>query len=265
MKPKKCLFARKSVPYLGHVVSAEGIRPNPEKLQGIRDFPVPTSVSTLKSFIGTCSYYRRFIKDFATLASPLNKLLLKESKFLWSDECQESFELLKEKLCSPPVLIHHEFSQLFYLETDASGTGISAILSQVPRGGTYPNTTMPLPVAYASRALGKTERRYHTTEREALACYWGIQYFRSYLYGRHFVVKTDHCPNTALLNTKSTSSRMQKWALKLQDHNFTVEYRSGASNRNADGLSRAYEDSYKPTKMVLATDVTFFPPNFERE
>ena len=132
LKPKKCFFAQPEVKYLGHVVSCKEVTPDPDKICKVRDFPVPTDVSNVRQFLGLASYYRRFVKQFATIADPLHRLLKKDAEFSWTDDCKLAFEELKEALVPAPVLVYPRFGEgeSFILETDASMEGLGAVLGQ---------------------------------------------------------------------------------------------------------------------------------------
>ena len=189
LKTEKCNFAQKAVKYLGHVVSAEGICPDPAKTEVVVSYPVPASAKEVKQFMGLCNYYRRFVKDYSKIASPLFKLLSKENakSFTWNSASQNAFEELKSRLVSPPILAYPDFKLPFLLQTDASDTAIGAVLSQVQEG-------TERVIAYWSRKLQKAERNYSTTEREALAVVASLKEFYPYVYGFPCKLITDHNP-----------------------------------------------------------------------
>ena len=164
LKPSKCTFFQSSVKYLGHVVSREGVMADPDKVRKVATWPVPTSTKETQSFLGFANYYRRFIRDFAEIAKPLHRLTEKTAPFNWTVECQAAFQELRQRLTSALILAHPDFSQQFILDTDASDTGMGAVLSQVDREG------RERAIAYGSRLLSKTERRYCVTRRELLGC-----------------------------------------------------------------------------------------------
>ena len=178
LKPKKCKFARRKAAYLGHVVSEAGIEMDTEKVEKVQNFPAPNNLKTLRQFLGLSSYYRRYIPDFSKVASPLYALTQKNAPFIWSPSCQQAFDKLKQLLTTAPILAFPNFSKPFLLETDASGTGLGAVLSQEQEDGSI------RPLAFASRTLQKQERNYGISEREALAVVWAVKHFRPYLY-RH--------------------------------------------------------------------------------
>ena len=231
LKPKKCSFLQHEVTYLGHVVGGSRIKPDSSKIDKVSNFPAPKSVTEVKSFLGLCSYYRKFIKNFASVAYPLNRLTRKNVKFVWDNNCQEAFNKLKNLLVCAPVLRLPDFSRQFILQTDASNYAIGAVLSQIIDGQEHP-------IAFASRQLNGAEEKYATIEKEALAIKFGIQMYRPYIFGTHFKIQTDHNPLTYLAKMKDDSQRVARWALLLQEYDFEIEHRKGIDNANADALSR---------------------------
>lgn len=233
LKTEKCNFAQKAVKYLGHVVSAEGIYPDPAKTEVVVRYPVPTSAKEVKQFMGLCNYYRRFVKDHSKIAAPLFKLLSKENAkfFSWNSASQKAFEELKSRLISPPILAYPDFKQPFLLYTDASDTAIEAVLSQVQEG-------TERVIAYWSRKLQKAERNYSTTEREALAVVASLKEFYPYVYGFPCKLITDHNPLTSLKGIKDVGGRLTRWLLFLQQFNLDFQYKPGRLHTNADTLSR---------------------------
>ncbi|UYV75954.1 K02A2.6-like [Cordylochernes scorpioides] len=220
INPDKCLFGSTRIKILGHVVDKDGIQPDSEKVEAIKKFPVPKSVCDIQSYLGLCSYYRRFIKNFSKIAAPLQILLKKDQKFIWTQEQKDSFESLKKALMQKPVLGHFKESAITKLHTDASSYGLGAVLVQIQEN-------QENPIAYASRTLSKAEKNYSTTERECLAVIWAIGKFRPYLYGRPFEVVSDHHSLCWLAGLKDPSGRLARWALKLQDFDATITYKSG--------------------------------------
>jgi hypothetical protein len=231
LKPEKCEFLRKEVSYLGHVISENGVLPERTKTKAVEEFPTPQNVKQLRSFLGLLSYYRRFVPNFSHIAAPLHTLLKKDTPYEWTADHEQTFQSLKGKLLSPPILRYPDFNRRFVLTTDASGEGLGAVLSQGEIG-------KDLPVAFASRTLNRAEKSYSTTEKELLAIVWGMRYFRPYLYGRKFTAVTDHKPLTWIMNVKDPGSRLLRWRIKLEEYNYEVVYNKGALNTNADALSR---------------------------
>ena len=183
LKPQKCFFLLKEVHYLGHLISREGIAPDPAKTQKVREFPVPTDIAKVRQFVGLASYYRRFMPGYARIANPLHALTKKEVNFHWTVECQAAFDHLKELPVTSPVLAYPQFGlgKEFVLETDASLEGLGAVLSQRQGDGHLH------PIAYASRCLQPHERNYAITELETLGLVWACKHFRPYLLGYHCV------------------------------------------------------------------------------
>lgn len=274
LQPEKCEFLRREVAYLGHIISEDGVKPNPDKIKAVTMFPIPQTPKDVKSFLGLVSYYRRFISDFSKTAKPLTSLLKKDQPFLWENQQQLAFEELKSKLTSAPVLCYPDFTKPFLLTTDASNHALGAVLSQGPLG-------KERPVAYASRTLNKSECNYSTTEKELLAILYGCKTFRPYLYGQKFQIITDHRPLKWLFNHKDPSSKMQRWRLKLEEYDYEILYRKGKLNSAADALSRypvnpVYpknpEQAIPPTDNNTAEDLDrdlldllVTPPSFQIE
>ena len=234
LKPKKCLLLRREVPYLGHVISKEGIRPDPAKTEKVHRFPTPVDETKVRQFLGLASYYRRFVPGFAQIAAPLHALTKKNAVFHWTPECESAFSKLKELLTTAPVLSYPVFGPQceFILETDASGVGLGAILAQKQVDGSVH------PVAYASRTLDSHERNYGISEMETLALVWAVRYFRPYLLGHHTTVYTDHAACRSLLGSARPSGKLGRWAPTIQEMDLTILHRSGKKNANADALSR---------------------------
>jgi len=231
IKPSKCHLLQTSVHYLGHVVSAKGIETDPGKVKCVSNWPVPTTSKELSSFLGLASYYRRFIKNFAHVAAPLHALIHKGKSWQWSAECTEAFFELKKRLISAPVLMLPDFSKSFVLDTDASGEGLGAVLSQIINGKEHV-------ISYASRTLSHTEKRYCATRREMLALVWGSRHFRPYLYGRKFLLRTDHNSLCWLHNFKEPEGQVARWLETMAEFQYEVIHRPGKQHSNADSLSR---------------------------
>ena len=225
---EKRQFCRSELKYLGYVVNEHGLQVNPEKVKAIEQFPQPTCASSLKRFIGLASWYRRFVYHFSTIMAPLHALTSKKAKFVWTDECENAFQIIKGKLMYAPILSCPVFSKEFDVYWDASSVGLGAIISQEGRV-----------IAYASRSLTENERRYFTTELECLAVLWAIDKFRCDLEGYKFKVITDHSALKWLHNLKDPKGRLGRWALALQSYNFEIIHRKGKEHQAPDALSRA--------------------------
>lgn len=232
LEPKKCAFLRKEVLYLGHIINENGVSPDPKKIECIKNYPRPKNPKDIKSFLGLLNYYRRFVDNFAKIAKPLTALLKKNVNFKWNDRCEDAFDKLKQVLINPPLLVYPDWEKgNFNLTTDASQYAIGAVLSQ----GIVPNDQ---PIAYASRTLNQAETNYSDFQKELLAIIWAVKHFRCYLYGRHFIIITDHRPLTFLFGIKDVSSQLMRWRLQLSEYDYTIKYRAGTENSNADCLSR---------------------------
>ncbi|MCP3668139.1 MAG: hypothetical protein GY696_37575, partial [Gammaproteobacteria bacterium] len=237
LKPTKCHFGCAEIPFLGHVISASGVRPDPSKVEAVKNYKVPSSVLEVRQFCGLVGFYRRFIRNFAMTAKPLYQLLQKGHIFYWSAECQKAFEQLRDELVAPNILCYPDFSRPFCLSTDACDSGLGTVLSQSDDDGEE------RPVAYASRSLSKAERNYAIIEKEGLGIVWAIKYWRHYLYGRKFTLFTDQAPLKWILKSRDSTGRLQRWSLSLQEYDYTVEHRKGIHNSNADALSRLYVEN----------------------
>ena len=250
LKPTKCHFLRDQVPYLGYVISKEGISPDPSKTEKVKSFPRPKDATSVRSFVGLASYYRRFVPNFATVAAPLHRLTKKNVPFEWSRECEDSFCMLKSLLTEAPVLVYPQFGpeRSFLLETDASGVGLGAVLSQKQDDNTYH------PIAYASKSLQVHEKNYAISELETLAIVWAVKKFRAYLLGHPCTVLTDHAACLSLLNTPRPSAKLARWAMAIQELNLEIKHRSGRANANADALSRHPVDDALTCSVIGKVD-----------
>ena len=228
----KCHFFLHSIKFLGHEITRQGILPDEEKIDKVKNFPTPHNLRTLRGFIGLASYYRKFINKFSDIAKPLNKLLQKDEPFVWSKEQRKAFELLKHHLITAPILQHPKYDKPFYLHTDASSFGLGAVLAQKDE-----ENKREFAIAYASRSLNTAEKNYSATDLECLAVIWAVEYFRHYFGTDHFYVVTDH---SALkwLHTSELKGRRARWILRLEPYNYTIIHRAGRKHNNADSLSR---------------------------
>uniref|UniRef100_A0A3B3BNF8 Gypsy retrotransposon integrase-like protein 1 n=1 Tax=Oryzias melastigma TaxID=30732 RepID=A0A3B3BNF8_ORYME len=251
---EKCVFFQTSVKYLGHVVSQDGVKTDPDKISTLTSWPVPKTLKELRSFLGFAGYYRRFVEGYSAIVKPLHELtagyppLQKGLKPLrepqkyhnpkepfggrWTPGCQQAFDTIIEKLTLAPVLAFADPQKPYILHTDASSTGLGAILYQE-------HEEKKRVVAYASRGLTKSESRYPAHKLEFLALKWAVtEKFSDYLYGAQFTVVTDSNPLTYLLTTAKLDATSYRWLSALSTYNFKIVYRAGKRNADADGLSR---------------------------
>eukprot|EP00731_Ephydatia_muelleri_P036715 Em0310g4a len=231
LKPKKCRLLRRKVNYLGYIVSSGGVQTDPLKVECILSWPSPTTQKELRQFLGLASYYRRFVKGFASIAAPLNHLLEKGKPWEWTKVCEHAFSSLKKMLTTSPILAYPDFEIEFTVDCDASGDGLGAVLSQCIGGGENV-------ISYASRSLTKPEKKYCATRKEMLALVWAVGQFRPYLLGRPFIVRTDHSALQWLYSFKEPEGQVARWLESLAEYEFTVQHRPGKKHTNADALSR---------------------------
>ncbi|GFV08002.1 retrovirus-related Pol polyprotein from transposon 17.6 [Trichonephila clavipes] len=250
LNSKKCLFAAQ-VKILGHLVSSNGVRPDPDKIKAVRNFPTQKNIHDIRSFLGLCSYFRRFIKGFCYLAEPLQSLLKSGVEFHWGPEEVEAFNSLKKALTSDPVLGMYDERASTEIHTDASGYGIGAVLVQI-------QNNVEKVIAYASRTLTKAEKNYSTTEGNVLPSYGLPTNFGRTYSENTFTVVTDHHSLCWLMNLKDPSGRLARWALRLQEHDFDVKYKTGKKHSDADALSRnpVEEETETSDKFLAVTTDT---------
>ena len=255
--PGKCKFAAKEVKYLGHIISPKGLQVDPSKYSAIETYPVPKSVKNVRAFLGLAQFYRKYIKSFAQIALPLNKLLRKDTKFKWTEECNTAFLTLKKALVTAPVLAFAQFDKPFILAVDSSDESIGFVLSQLDSEG------KEHPIAYGGRALRNEELRWHITDKEGLALVEAVRQFRPYLASIPFTVYTDNVSVKWLQQIKDCQGRLGRWALLLQGYNMEIIHKSSRNNANADGLSRrSYpplpeEEKEDPEVCTVGYEVTF--------
>lgn len=233
----KSVFCRDSLKFLGFVVDNQGLRTDPDKVKAIVDFPIPNSQKSLRRFIGILSWYKRFICNFSIIAAPLHNLTRKEftgNKFKWNSQADIAFRKLKNILVNAPVLACPNFDKPFIISCDASNTGLGAVLTQVD------DSNKEHPISFISRSLSAQEKNHSTTEKELNAMIFALEKFRGYIEGSVIPVKiiTDHYSLKWLVNIKSPSGRLARWAVRLQQFNFVIEHRKGKDNIVPDALSR---------------------------
>lgn len=232
---EKSKFFRKELKYLGYVVDEQGLRADPSKIEAILAYPIPTSKKEVRQFLGTCSWFRRFIPNFSSIASPLCKLTAagkNSQKFVWNPDAELSFTKLKECLISTPILACPDYDLPYFVHCDASNYGIGAMLTQK-------QNNVEVVIAYMSRTLSKHEQNYSTTERETLAVITAIEHWRCYLdNGKRFTVFTDHAALKWFLNLSNPSGRLARWTLRLSCFDFDLKHKKGKDNVVPDLLSR---------------------------
>ena len=243
LKPSKCHFFREEIEYLGHVVSGKGISTNPKKVEAVAKCPTPKTVYDVRSFLGFVGYYRRFIRNFSKIAKPIREVITglenqskrsaKKTFVEWTEAADSAFEHLKKLCISTPILAYPDYKLPFVLHTDSSSEGLGAVLYQKQNGKLRV-------IAYASRSVSKSESHYPAHKLEFLALKWAVcEKFHEYLYGSNmFEVYTDNNPLTYVLSSAKLDACGQRWVAKLTNYNFTIKYKSGLSNVEADALSR---------------------------
>ena len=237
VKKEKCTFMSKSVEFLGYNIDVQGLHTTPDKLNAILKAPYPINVWQLRSFVGLLNYYNRFIPNLASILHPLHNLLKHHGKWKWTTSCSNAVDEARRRLVLSDLLVHFDPQLPLKLDTDASAYGLGAVISHTCKDG------KERPIAFASRTLSKSEVNYAQLEKEALAIIFGVKKFHKYLYGKHFVLNTDHKPLTTILSPCSAvptlaAARLQCWALLLSAYSYSIGYRSTDQHGNADSLSR---------------------------
>lgn len=237
LNPKKCHFFKEEILFLGYIVTRDSIKPNPKTIEKMKNFPLllPKTMKEVRSFLGLASYYRRFVHNFVRIARPLHDQLQATKKFPWTDEATRTFNELKQKLTTPPVLLAKpDFDKEFLVLTDASIEGCGSILFRRDDEG------REHPIIYSSRALHGAEKNYGISKLELLAVVWALELYRPYLLGSPFKVTviSDHSALPGLLKTKQPTGILARWIEKLSEFDFTIVYRPGRTNQGPDFLSR---------------------------
>jgi archaellum component FlaC len=231
LKPEKCFLFRSRVKFLGFYVSQNGLEVDSERTRAIREYGQLKNTADVRTFCGLISYYRRFIKDCASLCAPLNELLRANTPFVWNERREKAFQTLKDRLCSAPVLALPRDEGKYVVDCDASAYSVSSILQQEQDGQLRV-------ISYASRSLSKAERQYCVTRRELLGVIFSLLVHRQYLLCRHFVIRCDHSALTSLLKCREPLGKQARWMDLIAEFDFEIVYRPGLSHRNADALSR---------------------------
>ena len=233
LRPSKCRLGFAQVDFVGYKIGSGHILIQADKVEKVKNAEIPQTKTQARSFIGLAGYYRKFISHYASLTTPLSDLTKKGAPnyVKWSGELQRCFDELKVRMCNAPVLMLPDFDKVFILRTDASESGLGAVLLQKHDEHVFP-------VAFASKKLAGASKSYATVEKECLAIVWAIEKFQTYLYGREFTLQTDHQPLPYLNSAKLSNPRLMRWALKLQPFRLRIESIPGVQNVGADYLSR---------------------------
>jgi hypothetical protein len=249
VKMKKCHFGLPEVKWVGHIIDSEGVRVDPSKTKAINDYPCPRNEKELRSFLGMANYYRKFVRNFSTIASPLYNLTKKSVKWIWGSVEDAAFGKLKMALVSSDVLVNPDFTKPYRLYTDASNIGMGAVLCQV-------QSDEERVICYASQHFSTHEKNYSTIEREAGAIIWALRTFHVYLHGAEFEILSDHAPLQWLASKKDATGRLARWQYQLMDYpGLTgISHIKGKENIVADTLSRIPE--------ILAIDPSMTDENF---
>lgn len=232
---QKSKFCQKKIKYLGYVLSEEGLSMDVSKIQPVLDYPAPKTVKDIRRLLGLAGFYQKFLPNYSEITTPITNLLRKGmKKFQWTEEADAALQKLKTALVSAPILANADFSLPFIIETDSSDLAVGAVLAQVHDG-------VRKPIAYYSKKLSSTQRRYSATERECLAVLLSIENFKHFIEGSQFIIQTDAMSLTFLktMSIESKSPRIARWALKLSKYDMLLQYKKGSDNVPADALSRA--------------------------
>ncbi len=225
------------IEYLSHVIDEHGLHPTEDKVKAIQEAPRPKNISELRSFIGILTYYGKFLSNLSSKLAPLYKLLQNHTKWKWPDNQERAFRFAKQALQADSLLVHYNEDLPLVLACDASPQGIGAVLSHI-----MPDRDEK-PIAYASKTLTRAEKNYSQLEKEGLAIIFGVKKYHAYLWGREFLIESDHKPLSSLFGESKeipplASARTQRWALILSAYRYSIRYKAGKTLCNADALSR---------------------------
>ena len=246
MKKSKCSFLSKEIQYLGHILSATGIRPLPAKTHAIQHMQPPTTPKQVRAFLGLVRYYRKFIKGFTKIAKPLTLLTRQQVKFGWTPEHHSTFLHLKEAIVQAPILHYPNPDKRYIVYTDASDDACRAQLSQEHDGTKFP-------IAFLSHTFTETQWKWSTSEQEAYGIYYTITKWNYYLQGTDIIVRNDHKPLVQFLNGKITNNKVNRWSLELATYNISFKWISGAKNKAADCHSRLVKSITTSVNMLTAS------------
>jgi hypothetical protein len=226
-KESKCSFAQDRIEYLGNIISREGVATDSEKTAAMNAWPVPTSATELRGFLGLTGYYRKFVEGFSSIARPMTQLLKKDKKFEWSEKCEKSFQELKRRLVTAPVLTMPDVTQGFDIFCDASKLGLGCVLMQNGKV-----------IAYSSRELCPHEQNYPIHDLELAAVVHALKAWRHYLIGNRCELYTDHKSLKYIFTQKELNMRQRRWMELIKDYDVNIHYHPGKANVVADALSR---------------------------
>jgi len=255
LRADKCVFCARRTKYLGHLVQAGGISPDPALIDKIVNAKSPTNLTEVRAFNNLATYYHRFVHHFSTISYPLNRLTHKNVKFEWTDACEASFQAIKKAVTSAPTLRFPDFKRGFVLLTDASDHAVSGVLSQVFEDGEHP-------IGFYSKTMDRAEHNYDTTNREGLAVVRSIVHYRHYLEYQRFTLITDHQALSTLMDFKNPTGRLSRWIMFLQQFNFEIKHRPGRLHGAADAMTRT-PIAPVPDYTDAPLDDPSFPDDFE--
>ena len=243
LKPSKCSLFQRETMFLGHIISAEGIKTDPKKVSDVLGMKPCRNVKDIQTFMGMVNYYARFLPQYSEVSKPIVDLTRKNKKFVWGTEQQQAFETLKERLCTAPVLAYPRDDCKYILDTDASNYALGAVLSQLQPDdeNAEPNTAPKLverPIAYYSKQFNDAEKHYCARRRELLAIVRSVKHFDPYLRGTKFIIRTDHASLRYIKTMKELPSQFHRWVFIMEEYSYDIEVRKGILHANADAMSR---------------------------
>lgn len=250
---EKSKFCHSEIRYLGYIIGNGQLKTDPTKVEAITNFPQPKTIRQLRSFLGLAGWYRRFVKDFPSITAPMSDCLRKSKSFIFTPEAEVSFKRLKIAMSTAPLLIHPDFKKHFYVQCDASSSGIGSVLFQLSDDG------KEHPIAFMSKKLNPCQKKYTVTELECYAVVCSVKQYRSIIEGLPFTIITDHSALRWLMAQKDLDGKLARWSLKLQHFNFTIEHRKGALNTVPDVLSRV---DMAELACDVPIDINLYSPAF---
>lgn len=257
--PKKCVFAKREITFLGHKINKENYSPGDSNTTAVQNFPIPKNAKEVKRFVGMVGFFRKFIPNFATIAEPLTRLTRKDEKFLWGAEQQTAFAQLRDTLLKRPILGYPDYDRPFHIFTDASSVAQAGALMQEDK--TSPKKFYA--IAYCSRTLSESERRWPAIQIELGAIVYALRQFKPYICLSEVILHCDHKPLSYLMSKSKTHDNLARWMIELQSYNIKIVHVSGIQNSVADALSRAQEgNSHSTAPSEELKDIAEFPFSF---